>query len=41
MTAPLIAIVGPTCTGKTRLAVAMAQRLAPAALLNADSRQLR
>src|SRR5579859_3921074 len=38
---PLIAIVGPTCTGKTRLAVALAQRLWPAALLNADSRQLR
>jgi len=38
---PLIAIVGPTCTGKTRLAVALAQRLWPAELLNADSRQLR
>ena len=38
---PLVALVGPTCTGKTRLAVALAQRLWPAELLNADSRQLR
>lgn len=38
---PLIALVGPTCTGKTRLAVALARRLPPAELLNADSRQLR
>lgn len=37
---PLLAIVGPTCTGKTRLAVALAKRLAPAELINADSRQL-
>lgn len=40
-TPPLIAVVGPTCTGKTRLAVALARRLWPAELLNADSRQLR
>lgn len=38
---PLIAIVGPTCTGKTGLAVALARQLAPAELVNADSRQLR
>lgn len=38
---PLVAVVGPTCTGKTALAVALAQRLAPAELINADSRQLR
>lgn len=37
----LVAIVGPTCTGKTRLAVALARRLQPAELLSADSRQLR
>lgn len=37
----LIAIVGPTCTGKTRLAVALARALWPAELVNADSRQLR
>ena len=36
-----VAVVGPTCTGKTALAVALAQRLAPAELINADSRQLR
>lgn len=41
MNQALIAIVGPTATGKTRLGVALAQRLAPAELLNADSRQLR
>lgn len=40
-TPPLIAIVGPTCTGKTRLAVALAAPLQPAELINADSRQLR
>ena len=38
---PVIAIVGPTCTGKTRAAVALAERLLPAELINADSRQLR
>jgi tRNA dimethylallyltransferase len=37
----LVAVVGPTCTGKTSLAVAMAHRLGSAELLNADSRQLR
>ena len=41
MTRPLLVIVGPTCTGKTALAVAAAQALAPAAILNADSRQVR
>jgi tRNA dimethylallyltransferase len=38
---PLLVIVGPTCSGKTALAVAAAQALAPAELLNADSRQVR
>jgi tRNA dimethylallyltransferase len=38
---PLVVIVGPTCSGKTALAVAVAQRLAPAEMLNADSRQVR
>ena len=39
--APLLAIVGPTATGKTPLAVAVAERLdQPAELLNADSRQV-
>ena len=37
----MIVIVGPTCTGKTRLAVALARKLWPAELLNAESRQLR
>jgi tRNA dimethylallyltransferase len=41
MSPPLIALVGPTSTGKTRLAVALAHALRPAALVNADSRQLR
>ena len=41
MSRHLIAIVGPTCTGKTALAVALARRLWPAELVNADSRQLR
>lgn len=41
MSRRLIAIVGPTCTGKTRLAVALARELSPAELVNADSRQLR
>ena len=36
----LLAIVGPTATGKTPLAVAVAERLRPAELLNADSRQV-
>jgi len=38
---PRVAVVGPTCTGKTRLAVGLALRRQPAELLNADSRQLR
>jgi tRNA dimethylallyltransferase len=38
---PLLVVVGPTCSGKTALAVAVAQALAPAELLNADSRQIR
>ncbi|MGA7987308.1 MAG: tRNA (adenosine(37)-N6)-dimethylallyltransferase MiaA [Candidatus Dormiibacterota bacterium] len=41
MTRPLLVIVGPTCSGKTALAVAVAQRLAPAELVSADSRQVR
>ena len=41
MTSPLLVVVGPTCTGKTALAVAAAQALAPAEILNADSRQVR
>jgi tRNA dimethylallyltransferase len=36
----LLAVVGPTATGKTRLAVAVARRLGSAELLNADSRQV-
>jgi tRNA dimethylallyltransferase len=36
----LLAIVGPTATGKTPLAVAVAKRLGGAELLNADSRQV-
>jgi tRNA dimethylallyltransferase len=41
LTSPLLVIAGPTCTGKTALAVAAAQALAPAEILNADSRQVR
>ncbi len=41
MTRPPLVIVGPTCTGKTSLAVAAALALAPAELVNADSRQVR
>lgn len=41
MTRPILVVVGPTCSGKTALAVAVAQALAPAELLNADSRQVR
>ena len=41
MTRPLLVIVGPTCTGKTWLAVAVAKHLGSAELLSADSRQLR
>jgi len=37
---PLLAVVGPTATGKTPLAVAVAERLGGAELLNADSRQV-
>jgi len=37
----LIVVVGPTCSGKTALAVAVAEALAPAEILNADSRQVR
>jgi len=36
----ILAIVGPTATGKTRLAVAVAERLGDAELINADSRQV-
>lgn len=35
----LVAVVGPTATGKTALAVLLAERLGSAELLNADSRQ--
>ncbi len=41
MIRPMLVIVGPTCSGKTALAVATAQALAPAEMLNADSRQVR
>jgi tRNA dimethylallyltransferase len=41
MTRPLLVIVGPTCSGKTALAVTAAAVLQPAEMLNADSRQLR
>ncbi|MEA2637346.1 MAG: tRNA dimethylallyltransferase [Chloroflexota bacterium] len=37
----LVVVAGPTCSGKTALAVALAQALAPAELVNADSRQVR
>ena len=40
---PVVAVVGPTATGKTALAVALAHRLAgelPVAVVNADSMQL-
>jgi tRNA dimethylallyltransferase len=41
VTRPILVVVGPTCSGKTALAVAVAQALAPAEILNADSRQVR
>jgi tRNA dimethylallyltransferase len=41
MNPALLVIVGPTCSGKTALGVAAAQALAPAEILNADSRQVR
>ena len=41
MTQPILAIVGPTCVGKTTVAVAAAKRLPGAELVNADSRQVR
>jgi tRNA dimethylallyltransferase len=41
MSHPMLVVVGPTCSGKTALAVAAAQALAPAEMLNADSRQVR
>jgi tRNA dimethylallyltransferase len=41
VTRPLLAIVGPTCTGKTSVAVAVAKRIPGAELVNADSRQVR
>lgn len=40
MPATLLCIVGPTCTGKTRLAARLARSLQPAELVNADSRQV-
>jgi tRNA dimethylallyltransferase len=41
VTQPILAIVGPTCVGKTTVAVAAAKRLPGAELVNADSRQVR
>lgn len=41
MTQPLLVVAGPTCSGKTALAVAATQALSPAEILNADSRQVR
>jgi tRNA dimethylallyltransferase len=41
MTLPMLVIVGPTCSGKTALAVGAALALAPAEMINADSRQVR
>ncbi len=41
MTQPILAIVGPTCVGKTTVAVAAAKQLPGAELVNADSRQVR
>jgi tRNA dimethylallyltransferase len=38
---PILAIVGPTCVGKTTVAVALAKRIPRAELVNADSRQVR
>ena len=37
----MLVIVGPTCSGKTALAVAAAEALTPAEIINADSRQVR
>ncbi|MFN2452342.1 MAG: tRNA (adenosine(37)-N6)-dimethylallyltransferase MiaA [Candidatus Dormibacteria bacterium] len=37
---PVLAVVGPTATGKTALAVAIAERLGGCELVNADSRQV-
>ncbi|HXZ98945.1 MAG TPA: tRNA (adenosine(37)-N6)-dimethylallyltransferase MiaA [Candidatus Binatia bacterium] len=37
---PILAVVGPTATGKTALAVRLARRLGAAELVNADSRQV-
>ena len=38
---PIVVVGGPTCTGKTGFAVALAERLGRAELINADSRQVR
>ena len=41
MTAPLLAIVGPTASGKSALAVAVAQRIGrPAEIVSTDSMQV-
>lgn len=37
---PLIAVVGPTASGKTRRAVQLARALVPAEIISADSRQV-
>jgi tRNA dimethylallyltransferase len=41
VTHALLVLVGPTCVGKTAVAVAVAKQLGRAELLNADSRQVR
>ena len=41
MSRPLLAIVGPTCVGKTALGIDVARRVGAAELINADSRQCR
>ncbi|MHA3705142.1 tRNA (adenosine(37)-N6)-dimethylallyltransferase MiaA [Jatrophihabitans sp. YIM 134969] len=38
--APVVAVVGPTATGKSDLGIAIAQRLGTAEIVNADSMQL-
>jgi len=38
--APVVAVVGPTATGKTAVAAGLARRIGAAELVNADSRQI-
>lgn len=40
MTQPLISIVGPTATGKTQFAIAVAEKLGITTIISADSRQV-